>query len=42
MKPRPHQQHALELLKINSKGIVLVPTGGGKTFIAITDAQRQF
>tara|TARA_B100000029_G_scaffold164334_1_gene160405 strand:- start:233 stop:1441 length:1209 start_codon:yes stop_codon:yes gene_type:complete len=42
MKPRPHQQHALELLKNNSKGIVLVPTGGGKTFIAITDAQRQF
>jgi superfamily II DNA or RNA helicase len=42
MQLRPHQQHALELLNNNSKGIILVPTGGGKTFIAITDAQRQF
>ena len=38
---RPHQQDALELLRHNSKGIILVPTGGGKTLIAITDAQQQ-
>lgn len=42
MQLRPHQAEALEVMDQKSKGIIVVPTGGGKTFIAITDAQRQF
>jgi superfamily II DNA or RNA helicase len=39
---RPHQQDALNALQQHSKGIVVMPTGGGKTNVGIFDAVRQF
>ena len=41
MQLRPHQNKALEALARHSKGQVIVPTGGGKTLIAIQDAIRR-
>ena len=38
---REHQKRAVDKLREYNKGQVIVPTGGGKTMIAITDAQRQ-
>ena len=38
---REHQKRAVDKLREYNKGQIIVPTGGGKTFIAITDAQRQ-
>ena len=35
MQLRPHQQTALDAMKEHSKGQVIVPTGGGKTLVAI-------
>ena len=40
MQLRPHQKDALEALSSHSKGQIIVPTGGGKTLIAIKDAVR--
>ena len=37
---RPHQQSALDKIADASKGQIIVPTGGGKTLIAIMDAIR--
>jgi len=42
IKLRPHQQEALNALRCNSIGQILVPTGGGKTLIAIMDAVKRF
>ena len=42
MQLRPHQVEAITALSENDKGQVIVPTGGGKTLIAINDAVRQF
>ena len=42
MQLRPHQQRALDAIARNSKGQVIIPTGGGKTLVAIMDAIRQF
>lgn len=39
---RPHQQTALDALQQHSKGIVVMPTGGGKTNVGIFDVIRQF
>ena len=39
---RPHQQEALNALKVNSIGQCIFPTGGGKTLVAIMDAVRRF
>ena len=39
---RPHQQDALNALQTNSIGQIIVPTGGGKTLVAIMDAVRRF
>jgi len=39
---RPHQQRALDALLQYIKGQVIIPTGGGKTNIAIFDAIREF
>jgi predicted helicase len=39
---RPHQQRALDALSKYLKGQIVIPTGGGKTNIAIFDALRQF
>ena len=41
MKLREHQQHALDVMREYNKGQIIVPTGGGKTMIAITDVVRQ-
>ena len=42
MKLREHQQKAVDVLREYNKGQIIVPTGGGKTMIAITlVAQRQ-
>ena len=38
---RPHQQRGLDALESNDCGQILIPTGGGKTLIAIMDAKRQ-
>ena len=38
---RPHQQEALEAMARTPKGKVIVPTGGGKTLVAIKDAIRR-
>jgi len=37
---RPHQQQILDTLKVNTKGIISCPTGGGKTYTFITDSRR--
>ena len=37
MKLREHQQRAVDVLREYNKGQIIVPTGGGKTMIAITD-----
>ena len=42
MQLRPHQQKALEAMEKHSKGQIIVPTGGGKTLVAIQDAIRVF
>jgi superfamily II DNA or RNA helicase len=39
---RSHQQTALNALSQHSKGIVVMPTGAGKTNVGIFDAIRQF
>jgi len=39
---RPQQKTALNELEQHSKGIVVFPTGGGKTLVGIFDALRQF
>ena len=38
---RPHQQEALEAMARTPKGKIIVPTGGGKTLVAIKDAIRR-
>ena len=38
---RPHQFDAVGALNIHNKGQILVPTGGGKTLIAIFDTYCQ-
>ena len=40
VKLRPHQERALSAMKEHNKGQIIVPTGGGKTFIMIQHAQR--
>ena len=39
---RPHQQRALDALAKYLRGQVIIPTGGGKTNVAIFDAMREF
>ncbi len=41
MQLRPHQLSAYEAMERYSKGQIIVPTGGGKTLIAIKDAVRR-
>lgn len=41
MQLRPHQEKALKELARHPKGQIIVPTGGGKTLIAIKDAIRR-
>ena len=42
IKLRPHQERVVNSLRNNSRGQVIVPTGGGKTLCMIKDAQSQF
>jgi superfamily II DNA or RNA helicase len=39
---RPHQQRALDVMTNHNKGIVVMPTGAGKTPTMIFDAVREF
>ena len=39
---RPHQQTALDALAEHNKGILVMPTGAGKTNVGIFDALREF
>ena len=38
---RPHQERAVAAMGENTKGQVIIPTGGGKTICMITDAKDQ-
>ncbi len=38
---RPHQQSSLDAMKNHSKGVLVMPTGGGKTNVGIFDAMKQ-
>ena len=42
MELRTHQKEALEVMNHKRKGIICVPTGGGKTMIAIEHAKKLF
>ena len=42
IKLRPHQEEALNALRRNAIGQVIVPTGGGKTLVQIMDAVKRF
>jgi superfamily II DNA or RNA helicase len=42
IKLRPHQQEANYAMLRNVIGQIIVPTGGGKTLIAIMDAMKRF
>ena len=42
MQLRPHQQRALDAMLTADKGQIIVPTGGGKTLVAIKDALRRY
>ena len=42
IKLRLHQQEVLDVIKLQSKGQVIVPTGGGKTMCMIEDTKKQF
>ena len=39
---RPHQNRAIKAMHENTKGQVIVPTGGGKTMIMIHHALQKF
>ena len=39
---RPHQEKCFDAMQRNNVGQVIVPTGGGKTYIMIEDAINQF
>lgn len=39
---RPHQQTALDATATHSKGVLVMPTGAGKTLVGICDALHQF
>ena len=38
---RPHQLRALDAIKNHKRGSVIIPTGGGKTYVMIADALRR-
>ena len=42
MQLRPHQNEALAKMRLQRKGQVIVPTGGGKTMCMIEDACCEF
>ena len=42
MQLRPHQSEALAIMEHILKGMIVIPTGGGKSLVTIMDAVRQF
>ena len=42
MQLRPHQEQAVKAMLRNTKGQIIVPTGGGKTMCMINDAMNEF
>ena len=42
MQLRPHQTRAFDSMQENDKGQIIVPTGGGKTYIMIADTLKRF
>ena len=40
MQLRPHQQRAYDKMEQVNNGQIIIPTGGGKTFIMIADCKR--
>jgi superfamily II DNA or RNA helicase len=42
MQLRSHQSEALAIMERILKGMIVIPTGGGKSLVAIMDAVRQF
>ena len=42
MQLRPHQLDAVNAMSDNTKGQVIVPTGGGKTMCMIEDVRKDF
>ena len=40
MQLRPHQQRAFAAMQAKNAGQIIVPTGGGKTYIMIADAKK--
>ena len=42
MQLRPHQEQAIKAMLRNTKGQIIVPTGGGKTMCMIDDAINEF
>ena len=41
MQLRPHQEQVIKAMLRNTKGQVIVPTGGGKTICMIEDAKNE-
>ena len=39
---RPHQTKAVKAMLRNTKGQIIIPTGGGKTMCMINDAEQRF
>ena len=42
MQLRPHQKRAFDAMQEVPYGQVIIPTGGGKTYVMIADAMKQF
>ena len=42
MQLRPHQTKAVKAMLRNTKGQIIIPTGGGKTMCMIDDAMNEF
>ena len=42
MQLRPHQEQAIKSMLRNTRGQIIIPTGGGKTMCMIEDAKRRF
>ena len=42
MQLRPHQTRAFNSMQESDKGQIIVPTGGGKTYIMIADTLKRF
>ena len=41
MQLLPHQQRAYDMMQVENSGRIIIPTGGGKTYIMIADLVNQ-